>query len=114
MSSQLNFRQTAVKTVSTVIKSLSIAVVAFSIFFAPASFAAKAESKTEVAQIRVNINTASAEVLSQQLNGVGMKKAAAIVSFRKKNGKFKSLEDLALVKGIGQATVEKNRSKLTL
>lgn len=62
----------------------------------------------------VNVNTADAESIAAATNGVGLKKAQAIVAFRNKNGPFKSLDDLSLVKGIGSKTVEKNRANLTL
>lgn len=62
----------------------------------------------------VNINTADAATLAEKLNGVGMKKAQAIVSFREQNGLFKSVDDLVNVPGIGQATLEKNRSLLDI
>ena len=60
----------------------------------------------------VNINTADAPTLAANLNGVGQTKAEAIVSYREANGPFHSIEDLALVKGIGAKTVEKNRENL--
>lgn len=60
----------------------------------------------------VNINTADAAAIAEAMNGVGIKKAQAIVDYRNKNGMFKSLEDLALVKGIGDKTVMKNRANL--
>jgi len=63
---------------------------------------------------KVDINHASAETLSTVLSGVGLKKAQAIVIFRQEKGPFKKLQDLALVKGIGLATVEKNKAKITL
>ena len=56
----------------------------------------------------ININTASAEALAKELSGVGIIKAEAIVSFRERNGPYKSLADLMNVKGIGANTVEKN------
>ena len=62
----------------------------------------------------VNVNEATAESLSSGLDGIGLTKAAAIVEYRDKNGPFKSLEDLTLVKGIGWKTVEANRSKIRL
>ncbi len=62
----------------------------------------------------VNINTADAATLAEKLNGVGMKKAQAIVSFREQNGLFKSVDDLVNVPGIGKATLEKNRSLLDI
>jgi len=60
----------------------------------------------------VNINTADAETLSAELNGVGITKAIAIVEDRKANGPFKSADDLARVKGIGSRTVEMNRANI--
>lgn len=62
----------------------------------------------------VNINTADAQTLMEKLNGIGMKKAQAIVSFREENGPFKTVDDLMKVKGIGQATLDKNRSLLSV
>ena len=58
---------------------------------------------------KVDINTASAAELSQGLVNVGPSKAQAIVDHRQANGLFKSVEELALVKGIGLKTVERNR-----
>jgi competence protein ComEA len=49
----------------------------------------------------VNINTADVQVLAENINGVGAKKAEAIVAYRKANGPFKSIEELTNVKGIG-------------
>ncbi|MGY0506039.1 ComEA family DNA-binding protein [Luteimonas sp. e5] len=56
----------------------------------------------------VNINTADAATLSRTLNGVGPAKAQAIIDYREANGPFKSAEQLAMVKGIGLKTVERN------
>ncbi|MGB3394027.1 MAG: helix-hairpin-helix domain-containing protein [Stenotrophomonas sp.] len=58
---------------------------------------------------KVDINTASAAELDQVLVNVGPAKAQAIVEHRQANGPFKSVEELALVKGIGLKTVERNR-----
>lgn len=66
------------------------------------------------AEVSVNINTASAEELSRELVGVGPSKADAIVRYREANGSFGSVEELLEVKGIGQATLDKNRDKLQL
>lgn len=63
---------------------------------------------------QVNINTADAETLSSELTGIGQSKAEAIVAYRDQHGPYKSIEDLANVKGIGTATIDKNRSRLTL
>ena len=60
----------------------------------------------------VNINTADAATISAELKGIGLSKAEAIVEYRSKHGPFKSPEDLSLVKGIGERTVEINRDDI--
>jgi competence protein ComEA len=60
----------------------------------------------------VDVNTADAETISAELKGVGLTKARAIVEYREKHGPFKSAEDLSLVKGIGDRTVEINRANI--
>lgn len=62
----------------------------------------------------VNINTADAATLADGLNGVGIKKAQAIVDYRKEHGAFKSMNDLAKVKGINDKLIEKNKNTITL
>jgi competence protein ComEA len=63
----------------------------------------------------LDINKATAEEIDEVMIGVGKVKAEAIVQDREKNGPFKSLEDLdERVKGIGPATIAKNRDKLTV
>lgn len=61
---------------------------------------------------QVDINNADAETISAELKGVGLSKARAIVEYRKKHGPFRSADDLSLVKGIGERTVELNRSDI--
>ena len=60
----------------------------------------------------VNINTADAKTLAKELNGIGLSRAQAIVDYREKNGPFKSVDDLAKVKGIGMKVVEQNRANI--
>ena len=62
---------------------------------------------------RVDINTASAEVLAEAIHGVGLKRAQAIVLHRERHGAFSSVDQLAQVRGISARTVEKNRDRLT-
>lgn len=57
----------------------------------------------------VNVNTADAGTIAANLKGVGQSKAEAIVAYREKNGAFKSIDDLAKVRGIGDKTVAANR-----
>ena len=63
---------------------------------------------------KVNVNTADAATIDRVLLNIGPAKAEAIVAHRKANGAFRSAEQLAMVKGIGLKTVEKNRDRIVL
>jgi competence protein ComEA len=82
-------------------KKLLLTAIASLVLFSQALFA-------------VNINTADAAAIAEELSGVGMKKAQAIIDYRKSNGDFKTIESLTEVKGIGLKTVEKNRDVIEL
>lgn len=82
-----------------------------------ASFGQDARSgiTTEAAAVdveQVNINHADAETIARILNGIGMSRAEAIVSYRETYGDFTSLEDLMLVKGVGEVTVRNNEARI--
>jgi competence protein ComEA len=62
----------------------------------------------------VNINTADAATLVRQLKGVGPTRAEEIVRHREAFGPFASTDELIEVKGIGQSTLDMNRSRITL
>lgn len=62
----------------------------------------------------VNINRASAARIAAAMKGVGLKTASAIVAYRQANGPFKSIDELAEVKGIGMATLRKNERVIVL
>ncbi len=62
----------------------------------------------------VNINTADAAALADVLVGVGMSRAQEIVRYRETYGPFATVDELTEVKGVGQATLEKNRARITL
>lgn len=62
----------------------------------------------------VNLNKADAAAFQQNLIGIGPIKAEAIVSYRSKNGKFGSIDDLQNVKGLGPALIKKNKRYLSL
>ena len=66
------------------------------------------------AKTQVDINKADAATLALALDGVGMAKAQDIVAHREKIGEFKSLEDLEQVRGIGPATIARNRDKILI
>ena len=61
----------------------------------------------------ININTADVQELTK-LKGVGVKKAEAIVAWRKENGSFKTVDQLLEVKGIGEATLAANRENISI
>jgi len=63
-----------------------------------------------VMAIPVDINTATAKELATNLKGIGLKKAQAIVKYRKTNGKFSNVSELANIKGIGEKTVTTNKA----
>ncbi len=80
-------------------------------------FAASKTSKgdtnaTKHIQGTININTASVDALLE-LPGIGVKTAQSIVSYRNSNGKFKTVEDLMNVKGIGEKKFRKLRSHIS-
>ena len=62
----------------------------------------------------VNINTASIEVLAEELVGVGPELAKRIVDFRERYGEFKSIEALDDVPGIGPSLLTKNEGKIVI
>lgn len=62
----------------------------------------------------VNVNRADAATIAKSLDGIGPAKADAIVAWRTANGPFKSVDDLRKVKGIGAATLDRNRSAILL
>lgn len=73
----------------------------------------EAEGVTEEVE-KVDINTADAETFASKLDGIGPKKAEAIVKFREENGPFKEVIELLQVEGIGEKTLEKNKDKLVV
>jgi len=109
-------------------KNILSAIIFAALSFSSVSFAADAPAKpaavasatpaatkpasTAVQEV-VNINTADAQTLTK-LKGIGPRKAEAIVAFRKANGAFKTIDQLADVKGIGAKMVEANRKNIRI
>lgn len=61
----------------------------------------------------VDLNKAGQAEL-ESVKGIGPKKAKSILEYRDKNGPFKSVDDLAKVKGFGKASVAKVRPLLSV
>lgn len=77
--------------------------------------AENSQSETvEAITTSVNLNNASVEELAEKLEGVGQARAELIVKYREQHGPFTSVEQLLEIKGIGAATLEKNRAKILL
>jgi len=71
--------------------------------------------KTAISGGRININTATAKELDEFLPGIGETYANSIVNYRNKNGRFKSIEELTNVEGIGKGKrFERIKSLLTV
>ena len=99
------------KNLRALFLALMVAVVPAGAMAAKKAEAVQAEAAAQTAV--VDINTASEAELAT-LTNIGEAKAREIVAYRKANGPFASVDDLAKVKGIGAATIEKNRARLTV
>ena len=62
---------------------------------------------------KVNINTATQTEL-ETLPGIGPSTSAKIIEFREKSGKFKSIEDLKNVSGIGDVKFDNIKDKIEI
>ena len=70
-------------------------------------------SLTGSASGKININTADSTQL-QEITGIGPATAQKIVDYRTSNGRFKSIEDIKKVSGIGDKTFEKMKDQITV
>lgn len=69
------------------------------------------ESNSSQASNKVNINTADLNGL-KTINGIGDSKAQSIITHREKNGKFKTIDDIKNVTGIGEKIFENIKDKI--
>jgi competence protein ComEA len=96
-----------------ILKSLLIAALLQANPLQAASVAQPSKAPVSAAAVApVDLNTADVATLAAGLRGIGESKARAIVEYRRINGPFKTIDDLALVKGIGSRTIELNRARL--
>jgi competence protein ComEA len=65
-----------------------------------------------VLESKINLNEAQAPAIANIVPGIGIKRAEAIVAYRKDHGKFVNFNDLAKVKGISERYVTQHIAEL--
>ena len=99
------------KTMVSRVRDIVITVLLF-VCVSMGAYAKDIEVLPPTSVAMVDINTANAETLASELNGIGMKKAGRIVAYRELHGDFKSVDDITFVKGVGPKFLEVNRDLL--
>ncbi len=94
--SNLRYNDSNLKTEGFLTKLLTILLLTITFLFA-----------------QVDINNATTKEF-ETLKGIGTKKANTIIKYRKSIKCFKSINELTKVKGIGKATISKNKDNLIL
>lgn len=92
-------------------KSVVLSVIFGLVFFLLLSSQGQAVQKTS--EKKININTASLTEL-QELPRIGEKVAQRIIDFRKENGRFKKIEEIMKVQGIGEKVYNQIKDRITV
>jgi len=92
-------------------KAILFVVAALLILSSPA-IAVKKYAHPSKPYIVINLNSADVSTLTHSFKGIGKKRAEAIVAYREQHGNFRSVSELAEVKGLGKSFVTKNLSQL--
>ena len=71
------------------------------------------EKQSESNSNLINLNTATQSEL-ETLTGIGVSTAKKIIDYREKNGKFKSIEEIKNVSGIGDAKYAAIKEDITV
>jgi competence protein ComEA len=66
----------------------------------------------ETVNKKIDLNKADLSTLTGSFKGIGKKRAEAIIAYRENHQGFKSIEELAEVKGFGQHFIEVNGEQL--
>lgn len=88
-------------------------ILCFGLLLMPVSLSAQENGTGKIAVQKVNLNTATAEQL-QSIPGIGPSSAKNILEYRGKVGKFKRIEEIINVKGIGEKKFLKIKDRLTV
>lgn len=70
-------------------------------------------AKSTGKNFKININTAKQEELTQ-ITGIGESTAKKIIEYRTQNGKFKSIEDIKNIPGIGDSKFNAMKEEITV
>ncbi len=98
----------------TTLAWLKVATAALILTLTPLALAVESPQETTQQVNQLDINAADATSIAAALDGIGMVKAQEIVDYREMFGKFRSIDELTEVQGIGAATVEKNRHRIVI
>jgi competence protein ComEA len=93
---------------------LQAAFAALVFVLVPAAQAADGPQSTTEQIAQLDINSADAELIASALDGIGLFKAREIVAYREMFGNFRSVDELAEVKGVGMVTIDRNRHKILI
>lgn len=119
MNKNLKFKMYLVTVAAVVLAATLICIILDSPEFnniqpnSAATSASTAVTESVSREKAININTAGVSEL-EELYRIGEKKAQAIIEYREKNGKFRSIEELTNVNGISQSILEENREKISV
>ncbi len=91
---------------------LSLAMTAGQVGFAQTGAEDQPAAPLAGDMVQVNINEADAATIADILVGIGVSRANAIVAYREEHGRFTSLEQLADVNGVGEATIANNKDRI--
>ena len=97
--------------------NLFAAVLSLFVVSLPLNAAIKEADKTpsvssQKPTVKIDLNKADIKTLSKSFKGIGQKRAEAIIGYRETKGGFKSVEELAQVRGLGEQFVKSHLSQL--
>ncbi len=91
---------------------LSFAVMTLPVYAEASKGTAPTEIQNSSVSKQIDLNKADLSALTGSFKGIGRTRAKAIIDYRESHKGFKSIEELAQVKGIGHHFVEINKDKL--
>ncbi len=95
-------------------ENLRLLIIGFALtcMLLPFKIVAAAETEAIINSTKINLNSAKLDALEHAFKGIGLKRAEAIIQYREAHGPFKSVQDLAQVKGIGSSFVKRHEEEL--